>query len=120
MLGQPFFILGTVIHGREVGRKMGFPTANVSYDGFTPKFGVYKTITSFDGKIYAGLTNIGSKPTFGIEAPSIENTLIGFDGDLYGKVLSIEFIGFLRPLISFDSMDKLKLQIQKDMEDAKC
>ncbi len=120
MLGQPFFISGTVIHGREVGRKMGFPTANVSYDGFTPKFGVYKTITSFDGKIYAGLTNIGSKPTFGIEAPSIENTLIGFDGDLYGKVLSIKFIGFLRPLIKFDSMDKLKLQIQKDMEDAKC
>ena len=120
LLGSPYFVRGEVMHGREVGRTMGFPTANVRTNGILLLSGVYKTITAFDGKKYNGLTNVGGKPTFDIQSPTVENTLIGFSGNLYGKVIEVEFIKFIRPIVKFNNINELKSQIQKDMEDARC
>lgn len=118
LLGFPYYMEGVVLHGNAIGGKFGYPTANITPPGFLPKPGVYKTVTRVGDKAYKGLTNVGSKPTFGIDTPSVETTLLDFDGNLYGKFIKVEFLRYIRPLKKFKGGKELGEQIKKDFIEA--
>ena len=117
MLSSPFFLMGEVVKDRQIGRTMDFPTANIAYPigKFPLKKGVYETRVSWNGKTYKGITNYGSRPTFENEKITTETYLDGFDGDLYGKILTVQFIKYLRDVKKFNSVEDLKEQLQKDI-----
>lgn len=117
LLSEPFFLLGTVEKDRQVGRTIGFPTANVLYPQgkFSLKKGVYETCTLVDGKRYKGITNYGARPTFNDESVWTETYLDGFDGDLYGKEVKVEFCRYLREVRKFNGVDDLKTQLTADI-----
>jgi riboflavin kinase/FMN adenylyltransferase len=120
-LGENFFLLGEVFKDREIGKTLGFPTANIRYpkEKFPLKQGVYQTRFWVDGKAYDGLTNYGARPTFDNEDVLTETYLDGFSGDLYGKKCKVEFIRFLRDVQKFDSVEGLKEQLNKDVRRVK-
>ncbi len=119
LLSRPYRLPGTVVHGMARGRLLGFPTANIKPDkSLIPFYGVYATNIYLDGKRYTGATNIGDNPTFGDEGTSIEAFLFDFDGDLYGRSMTIEFIDRLRTEIKFESKEQLTKQIDKDCRKA--
>lgn len=115
-MSRHFSLSGEVIHGNSVGRKHGFPTANISIptEIVIPKDGVYATKINVDGKTYRGLTNVGAKPTVKIDERNIETYILDFDGDLYGKKIEIEFLKRIRDTKKFDSLKELKKQIEED------
>lgn len=117
LLGEEFFLCGKVVKDRQVGRTIGFPTANILYpqDKFPLKKGVYETKTTVDGKEYKGITNYGARPTFDNDKVLTETYLDGFSGDLYGKELTVKFVRFLREVQKFESADALKKQLEKDI-----
>lgn len=117
LLGESFFLVGEVVKDRQVGRTLGFPTANVLYpkEKFPLKQGVYETRVCLDGKTYKCITNYGARPTFDNGRVLTETYLDGFDGDLYGKTLKIEFVRYLRPVSKFSSVDELTEQLKKDI-----
>lgn len=122
LLGERYAIDFPVVHGRQLGRKMGYPTINQLYPSgsLLPKFGVYATLASIDGNDYPGVTNVGIKPTIaGGDAPSAETYLMGYSGDLYGRPVKLSFVSFLRPEKKFASVDELFAQIAADAETAK-
>ena len=119
LLGYPFFISGTVAPGRQLGRTIGFPTANLypQEDKFLLTDGVYATRTILDGNRYKSITNIGVRPTIETtDAPrSVETHLLGYTGvELYGKHIYVEFLSFIRPERRFESLEALKAQILAD------
>lgn len=118
LLGRNFSLEGTVCEGKHLGRTLGFPTANVFFDKLTviPRKGVYKTTVMTDGKKFPAITNAGINPTVGSEALRTETYIPDFDGNLYEKNITIEFIDFIRPEIKFESIEALRLQIKKDVE----
>lgn len=118
LLGYPYFICGETIKERGVGKTIGFPTANVVYPDRKAELrqGVYATRTTFEGKTYKGVTNYGARPTFGNDVVRTETYLDGFEGDLYGKGLKIEFLRYLRAVKQFDSVNALKAQIENDVK----
>jgi len=121
MLGKRYYISGTVQHGKRLGNKIGFPTVNIRIpsEKLCPKNGVYATCLEIDGKMYAAMTNIGVRPTVeNTTVPNAETYIIGYDGDLYGKNLKIEFLSFLRPEIKFSSVNDLVIQLKKDEKTA--
>jgi riboflavin kinase/FMN adenylyltransferase len=103
VLGRPFAIEGVVQKGRQLGRQLGFPTANVPLgDYVAPKFGVYATRTRLqDGREFNGVANIGVNPTTGLVEPRLEVWLFAFDEDIYGETIETDLIAFLRPEITF-------------------
>jgi riboflavin kinase / FMN adenylyltransferase len=107
ILGRPFAIEGLVQKGRQLGRQLGFPTANVPLGEYVaPKFGVYATRTLLhDGRRLGGVANIGVNPTTGIVEPRLEVWLFDFDEDIYGEVIETELIAFLRPEETFRDAD---------------
>ncbi len=117
LLGERFFLVGEVEKDRQVGRTIGFPTANISYpeEKFPLKKGVYETRVTVDGKAYKGITNFGARPTFEDEKVVTETYLDGFEGDLYGRTLTVEFVRFLREITKFDGVDGLKAQLEYDI-----
>lgn len=118
LLGYPYYVSGTVVHGHAIGRKLGIPTLNLLPDGekMLPPNGVYLTKTIFDQNEYFGITNIGVKPTIsGEEAKGIETHLFDFEGDLYDRELVVAFYAFERPERCFESLEDLKEQLAKDM-----
>lgn len=123
MLGRRYAITGDVQHGRQVGRTIGFPTANLRPADprlLVPAPGVYSG-TAYDagGTIYPAMVNIGVCPTVSSEGmQTIEAHLIGFDGDLYGKTLTLEFTGRMRGERRFGSLDELKTQLEADRAEA--
>lgn len=123
LLGRPYALEGIVKHGKELGRKLGFPTANQDFPPFSaiPRHGVYATDCILDGARYRGVSNVGNHPT--VDSPesavNCETYLIGYEGDLYGKSLKVEFLRFLRPEQTFASVEELKMQIAKDAETAR-
>lgn len=121
LLGRPFSLRGPVIHGAERGRTIGFPTANMAItpDRALPAFGIYVTRAHLGGKSYAGATNIGIKPTFDEERPSIETYILDFEGDIYGREIRIELLHRLRGEEKFDSIDALKARIAADVDAAR-
>ncbi len=121
MLGRRYQIKGKVIYGKEIGRSIDFPTANITTEKFLPRKGVYLTETCFDGKNHYGITNVGLRPTVnvdGSERPNIETHLLGFDGDIYGKEINVSFIEFIRDEKRFGSLAELRTQIKMDRDAA--
>ena len=118
LLGNPFFAVGTVTHGRGMGHRDFFPTANIipPKQKLLPPNGVYVTISHFDGTDYPGITNIGYKPTVGEAFLGIETNLFDCDLDLYGQNCTVDFYKFIRPEQKFASFEALKAQIRKDIE----
>ncbi len=121
LLGEPYFMIGEVIHGRKVGSKLLFPTINIELgcQKLKIKQGVYFTLTTINGIQYRSVTNCGSKPTFGLKDFDVETHVIGYDGDLYGKKVIVSFIKKLRDIARFDDAQELKEQIIKDIEKVK-
>lgn len=117
LLEEDFFLLGEVVKDRQVGRTIGFPTANIFYpkEKFPLKVGVYETETEVDGKTYRGITNYGARPTFDNETVLTETYLDGFEGDLYGKTLKVGFKRFLRDIQKFERVELLQKQLETDI-----
>ncbi len=119
LLSQNYFVSGVVTHGRQIGRRLGFPTANIEVcDRLLPQ-GVFAGYTVIDGVNYKAIINIGSKPTFNDKQCSVEAHVIGYDGNLYGKLLCLCLTDFLRNIKKFNSEDELKTQLQKDLQKVK-
>ena len=119
MLGYRYTISGTVIHGMQNGRKMGFPTANLGpYCEFMqiPADGVYSALAKIDGETWPAMLNIGFRPTFEGKARTIEAHLLGFDRDIYFHELTLEFVDFLRPERRFGSPQELAAQLEADRD----
>lgn len=116
LLGHPHVLSGTVVSGRKLGRTIGVPTANLRLPEHLaqPKYGVYACSAHVDGHIYPSVTNIGTRPTVEGHHVTVESWLLGFEGDLYGKELKLEFHKFLRPEEKFGSLEELKTQIHTD------
>lgn len=116
LLSFPYFIEGIVEHGRQVGRTLGFPTANVSFGkGKLPlKEGVYGGRAETDSGTYRAVINVGSRPTFGVGEVKIEAHLQDFDGDLYGKRVLVFPERYLRPVAAFRTEGELISQLEKD------
>ncbi len=117
LLGERFFLVGEVEKDRQVGRTIGFPTANVAYpsEKFPLKKGVYETRVKIGDKEYKGITNYGARPTFGDERVVTETYLSGFCGDLYGKTLAVEFVRYLREITKFPNASALRAQLEYDI-----
>ena len=115
-LGHPHILSGTVISGRKLGRTLGIPTANLALpeDTLQLPFGVYACKAKVDGKTYLAVTNIGNRPTVGGHRVTVEPWLLDFDGDLYGKELTLFFYAFLRSERKFPDLDALKEEIGKN------
>jgi riboflavin kinase / FMN adenylyltransferase len=121
VLGRPFAIEGVVQKGRQLGRQLGFPTANVPLgDYVAPKFGVYATRTRLaDGREIGGVANIGVNPTTGEVAPRLEVWLFDFDEDIYGETIETDLAAFLRPEEKFSSIEAMVDQIWIDARQAR-
>lgn len=121
LLGRYYTITGTIIGGKNRGSKIGYPTANIKLDHnyIIPKTGVYKTITLLGDKKYLSLTSIGYNPTFKEKELKIENHILNFSHNIYGKPIKIEFIKFIRDNIKFGTVEELIKQIKMDIESVK-
>jgi len=119
--GRTYKIGGYVMHGQMFGRTMGFPTANLnlSLNMALPVNGVYVTKTWIGDNVYDSVTNVGNKPTVGEFDKNAESHIFGFEGDIYGSRVVVEFIKLLRPEKHFDSIDELSKQINIDCINAK-
>lgn len=120
LLGLPYFISAEVVHGRGEGKSFGFPTVNTSFpEGvLVPSVGVYLTAAQIRGKIYTAITNVGSCPTFGCRECHAETYIMDFDGNLYGEIIKIYFVEFLRDEKIFDGPEGLKAQLAADKKKA--
>jgi len=117
LLGRLYGVSGYVERGDQRGRLLGFRTANVALGKYAaPAFGVYATWVNLKGVRYAGITNIGVRPTFGGVRPTIESHLLDYaGGDFYGEEVSVEFVARLRPEMKFPSVVELTAQIRSDV-----
>ena len=123
LLGRSPCISGTVVHGEERGRQLGYPTANIlhSEDILIPKRGVYAVWAYLEGKRVAGMMNIGMKPTFHDRyATIVEVHFFDFDGDLYGSEIIVYIEEYLRDECKFDGVNELLIQLRKDRVQAEC
>ncbi len=116
LLGRYYSVFGKTVHGKQLGRTIGFPTVNtlVPEIKLLPQAGVYATRCCFDGKYRKSMTNIGTNPTVDGKTLSVETHILGFNGDLYGKNIKIEFVRKIRDDIAFNSLDELKNQLSND------
>jgi len=122
ILGRPFAIEGPVQRGRQLGRKLGFPTANVDLaDYVTPRFGVYAVRTRLsDGRQFEGVANVGVNPTVqGVTRPLLEVWLFDFDEDIYDRIIETDLVAFLRPEEKFGSLDLMTEQVMADAQRAR-
>jgi len=122
MLGREYTILGTVVSGDNRGKKIGFPTANLSaHNEQFPPNGVYFAQAKLEEVIYPGVVNLGYRPTVGAgkSERSLEIHLFDFERDIYGKDLEVRFIRYLRPEKKFESVEALARQIDLDVKQAR-
>lgn len=122
MLGRPYTVDFEVVHGLNLAYQLGSPTINqpMPESYAYPRFGVYMTVATVDGKRYPGVTNVGVKPTVGAnDRVIVETFILGYSGDLYGRRIPVEFYEFIRPEQKFPNLDALKAQIQCDTETVK-
>jgi riboflavin kinase/FMN adenylyltransferase len=116
-LGYNYFLTGTVFKGKQLGRTIGFPTANLKIEEdykLIPKNGVYIVKSIIDQKIVFGMMNIGFNPTVAGEDLSIEIHYFNFSSDLYDQEISVSILHYIRPEEKFNSVDLLKKQLEKD------
>lgn len=120
LLGYQYTIVGKVVHGNEIGRTIDTPTANIipDEDKLLPPFGVYLSLCDIDGKIYGGITNIGTKPTVTEDKKKItvETYFLNYAGDLYDRILEIKLVKHTRNEIKFSGLTQLKEQLEKDKD----
>jgi riboflavin kinase/FMN adenylyltransferase len=115
MLGYPWFVSGTVVHGDKRGRELGFPTANLRLDPACGlAHGIYAVRVGLDGKRYDGVANFGRRPMFDTGVVLLEVFLFDFTGDIYGETLDVAFIHRIRPEMTFASVDDLVRRIDED------
>jgi riboflavin kinase/FMN adenylyltransferase len=120
MLGRPYGIEGLVVKGQQLGRTLGFPTANIALgEEQLPPDGVWAVRGHGDGHAWQGVANLGNRPTVDGLTRVFEVHLFDHDSDLYGKMLEVEFVKHLRPEQKFPSLDALREQITKDVTDAR-
>lgn len=121
MMGRRFSITSTVIQGKQLGRNIGFPTANIETEtvALLPKAGVYATAVHTGASVYPAVTNIGVNPTVDNDGKTkCETHMIGFSDQLYGKEISIEFLQFLRDEEQFSNIGHLASQLEYDTQNA--
>jgi riboflavin kinase/FMN adenylyltransferase len=120
-LGHGHMLTGTVVTGRKLGHKLGFPTANIELpEGvIVPRHGVYACYAYVDKDRYMAVCNVGSRPTVHGHQVRTETWLLDFDGDLYGQSVTLEFMYFLRPEQRFGSLDELKEAVMTDAENTR-
>ena len=118
MLGRHHAVVGTVVHGRQLGRQLGLPTANLGLsDVQLPPDGVWVVeVVESDGTVHRGVANLGTRPTVDGQHRTLEAHLLDFDRDLYGQVLEVRFLAKLRDERRFPSLDSLRGQIADDVE----
>ena len=121
MLGFAYPLSGTVLHGHRNGHKIGFPTVNLAIPAgkTVPRYGVYVSRVTIDGRCWYGMSNVGKKPTVsGHEQPNIETHLFDADDDFYGREATVELLDFLRPERAFSSLAVLGEQLAADRAEA--
>jgi riboflavin kinase/FMN adenylyltransferase len=120
LLGHPYFIMGRVVYGRQLGRKLGIPTANIQLQRYRAALeGVFAVSVRGLEKEYQGVANVGIRPTVDGREPLLEVHIFDFDRDIYGTLLTVEFRHKIRDEIAFDGLDALKAQIQEDQRTAR-
>ncbi len=122
LLGYKYFLTAMVEHGNEIGRTLGFPTANQipPEEKLLPPNGVYASKVTVDGKVYLGVSNIGCKPTIkGTYPVGVETYIFDFDQKIYDREIHVSLLKFMRPEKKFESLEELHVQIEKDKENAK-
>lgn len=121
-LGHPYSLTDQVRHGKKLGSRLGFPTANLHIPPgcVVPAFGVYAARLWVDGVSYAAATNVGVRPTVDSGGQvTVEGTLLDFHGSLYEKTVRMEFYRYLRPEQKFDSLDALRAQVTADIQEVR-
>ena len=120
-LGHPHLLTGPVVHGKQLGRTLGIPTANLRLpEGVVvPKFGVYACLAEVDGRKYPAVTNVGTRPTVSGEGVTVEPWILDFSGELYGRQIRLEFHKFLRPERKFPDLAALQQEIRKNAEETR-
>lgn len=116
-LNKPYFIIGNVCYGKQIGRTIGFPTMNILPNSckLLPSNGVYISNVFIDNVKYEAVTNIGKNPTVNGDVLIFESHILGFDEDIYGKTVKVDILKKIRSEQKFDSLDKLKNQIDSDV-----
>ncbi|WP_419699935.1 bifunctional riboflavin kinase/FAD synthetase [Mucilaginibacter sp. NFX135] len=119
-LGYPFFITGTVIRGDQIGRQLGYPTANIVVEEkykLIPTDGIFAVTVTVAGNTYKGMAYIGSRPTVNGLTRNIEVNIFDFDQEIYNQAIRMEFHHYVRGDVKFASLDELKVQLARDKED---
>ena len=121
LLGSEFFICGTVTYGKQLGAKLGIPTANIipCKEKILPPKGVYMSRTTVNGQVYNSVTNIGNTPTVGVIKDVVETNIFDFDKNIYDTVIRVELVKFIRKEIKFNSIEDLIFQMNQDIRATK-
>lgn len=121
LLGHPHILTGKVIHGHQLGRTLGVPTANLMLPSglAVPRFGVYACRSRIDGQTYMAVTNIGTRPTVAGIGVTVEPWILDYNGDLYDREITLEFYRFLRPEQKFTSLEALRQEILRNAEETR-
>lgn len=121
LLGHPYFIMGRVVYGRQLGRTLGVPTANIQLQRYRAALeGVYAVkVTGLEEELLTGVANIGVRPTVDGREPLLEVHIFDFDRDIYGELISVEFCHKIRDEQQFDGLEALKAQIHYDLATAR-
>jgi riboflavin kinase/FMN adenylyltransferase len=121
MLGYEYFLEETIVHGKQIGRQIGFKTANLIYPDnlINVGRGVYKVSVEYNGEMYKGIANYGLRPTVSQnEQCALEVHILDFDKEIYGEKIKVRFLKKIRDEKKFNSLDELKYQIEKDISSA--
>ncbi len=115
LLGRDYFVSGEIIHGAKLGRTIGFPTANLRlHESSALAHGIYAVRMTVDGRTWDAVASWGRRPTVDNGAPLLEVYVFDFEGDLYGKIVEVAFVEWIRPELKFDGLEALTEQIEKD------
>lgn len=121
LLGRKYSLSGEVVKARQIGRTIGFPTANIEFEKniLLPLRGVYATKVILDGNTYLGATSVGTNPTVDGKSESVETFILDFDEDIYGKFMDVIFVKRIRKEVKFESKEELRLQLVDDVENVR-
>ncbi len=110
-------IRGVVVEGKKLGRKLGFPTANILIsENLLIENGVYRSRTNIDGVWFFSVTNVGHNPTTGVESRRVESYILDFEDDIYGKTIVVELVEMIRKEQKFYNIEALRTQVKLDIE----
>jgi riboflavin kinase / FMN adenylyltransferase len=120
LLGHAYFVLGTVIHGKKLGRTLGYPTANIALDPTTQlRHGIYAVRVRGEGLNHGGVASFGRRPTFDNGPPLLEVVLFDFAGDLYGRTIEVDFVEWIRGEEKFETVESLVARMAVDAQEAR-